>query len=61
MGLSTEQTTAVIDSVAKVVEATNQQPEPTQPDFLIPLFVTIAGGIATTIFGVWYTKKRKKK
>jgi hypothetical protein len=62
MGLSTEQTTAVLDSAAKLVEAA--RPETANPEpagWLTPLIVTIVGGIVTSVFGVWYAKRRKKK
>ncbi len=61
MGLSTEQTTAVLDSAAKLVEAAKTNPVPEPAAWLIPLIVTVAGGIITTIFGVWYAKKRRNK
>jgi len=61
MGATPEQTTAILDGAAKLVKAVQSKPDPDLAGWVIPLAVTIGGGIITTIFGVWYAKKRKKK
>jgi len=58
--VSTEQTVAIIDAVGDVIESSQPIVQESH-EWLIPLIVTIIGGVVTTIFGVWYTKRKKNK
>ena len=60
--VNTEQTTAIIESVAKVVEASqpvsNVSPE---PSYMMPIVVSIVGAVATGLTGFFLDRWAKRE